>query len=149
MQTFLPFADLALSAAALDQSRLGKQRVETLQVMRALTLPGYGWQHHPVVRMWRGFRPALMAYQDAICDEWEARGHADTCRVKTLADLDLVPEDGEAYRRGDFAWPSWIGDEELHRSHRSNLLRKDPVFYAALAAEVPDDLPYVWPAASV
>ena len=61
MQTFLPFADFARSAAALDTVRLGKQRVETLQVMRALTVPDYGWRHHPVVKMWRGHRPALMA----------------------------------------------------------------------------------------
>jgi hypothetical protein len=84
VQTFLPYADFDRSASVLDTVRLGKQRVETLQVMRALTIPNYGWRHHPVVRMWRGFRPALMAYQDAVCDEWERRGHADTCREKTL-----------------------------------------------------------------
>ena len=145
MQTFLPFADFARSAAALDTGRLGKQRVEALQVMRALTVPDYGWRHHPVVRMWRGYRPALMAYQDAVCDEWIGRGHADTCRVKTLDALDTVPEDGEAYRAGEFALPPWIGSEEFHRSHRSNLLRKDPAFYGSLAADVPPDLPYVWP----
>jgi len=148
MQTFLPFADFRRSAAALDSVRLGKQRVETLQVMRALTLPGYGWQHHPAVRMWRGFRPALMAYQAAVCDEWIARGHADTCREKTLEALDLVPEDGAAFRRGGFPMPPWIGTEEFHRSHRSNLLRKDAEYYAAVANDVPPDLPYVWPATS-
>ena len=89
MQTFLPFPDFDRSAGALDTVRLGKQRVETLQVMRALTIPDYGWRHHPVTRMWRGFRPALMAYQDAVCDEWERRGHADTCRAKTLVELDV------------------------------------------------------------
>lgn len=36
MQTFLPYADYAQSAAALDQKRLGKQRVETLQIMQVL-----------------------------------------------------------------------------------------------------------------
>ncbi len=145
MQTFLPFADFARSAAALDTVRLGKQRVETLQVMRALTVPDYGWRHHPVVKMWRGYRPALMAYQDAICDEWVGRGHADTSRMKTLDALDTVPDDGAAYRSGAFALPPWIGTEEFHRSHRSNLLRKDPEFYRALGADVPPDLPYVWP----
>ena len=145
MQTFLPFADFARSAAALDTVRLGKQRVETLQVMRALTVPDYGWRHHPVVKMWRGHRPALMAYQDAICDEWVGRGHADTCRLKTLDALDAVREDGEAYRSGAFALPPWVGSEDFHRSHRSNLLRKDPEFYGSLGADVPPDLPYVWP----
>ena len=46
--------------------------------------------------------------------------------------------------------PTWLGDEELHRSHRSNLIAKDPGFYRQRFAErfggEPDDLPYVWPA---
>jgi hypothetical protein len=54
MQTFLPVADFEESARLLDSPRLGKQRVETLQVLRALELPDYGWASHPVVRMWRG-----------------------------------------------------------------------------------------------
>ena len=45
--------------------------------------------------------------------------------------------------------PSWLGDEALHRSHRSNLIAKDPDFYRPRFAErfgaEPDDLPYVWP----
>ena len=149
IQTFLPYPEFDLSMAALDTPRLGKQRVETLQVMRALTIAGYGWQNHPVVRMWRGYRPALMAYQDATCDEWEARGHVDTCRLKTLIDLEAVTEDAAAYRAGTYDLPPWFGSEEVHRSHRSNLLRKDPVHYAEMAHDVPADLPYVWPSASV
>ena len=42
MQTFLPYADFIASAEVLDQKRLGKQRVETIQVLRGLTTPGYG-----------------------------------------------------------------------------------------------------------
>ena len=54
MQTFLPVADFAESARLLDSPRLGKQRVETLQILRALELPDYGWANHPAVLMWRG-----------------------------------------------------------------------------------------------
>lgn len=145
MQTFLPFADFRSSAAALDDRRLGKQRVETLQVMRALTIPGYGWQHHPVTTMWRGYRPALMAYQDAVCAEWTGRGFADTCREKTLVDLGADPDDLRAYERGTFPLPPWIGDEAVHRSHRSNLVQKQPETYREQFPDDPDDLPYVWP----
>jgi len=49
VQAFLPFADFADTAAVLDSPRLGKQRVETLQILRALELPEYGWQNHPAV----------------------------------------------------------------------------------------------------
>ena len=145
MQTFLPFPDFRDSAAALDRLRLGKQRVETLQLMRALTRAEYGWQRHPATLMWRGHRPALMAYQDAVCDAWEALGFADTCRVKTLEELDVVPEDGAAYRSGSFDLPGWLGSQEFHLGHRSNLLRKDPEFYGARFPGVGPDVPYVWP----
>ena len=33
MQTFLPFPDFQQSAAVLDRVRLGKQRVEALQIL--------------------------------------------------------------------------------------------------------------------
>lgn len=154
MQTFLPFADFDRSARSLDTKRLGKQRVETLQVMRALTVAGYGWRNHPAARMWRGHRPSLMAYQDATCTEWERRGFADTCREKTLAVLaipslltpqidDLLP-----YESGDTPPPPWLGRDDLHESHRSNLLRKDPGFYADLFPGTRPDLDYVWPVPS-
>src|SRR4051794_41349047 len=76
MQTFLPYPDFARSADVLDTPRLGKQRVEALQVLRALELGEYGWRSHPVVRMWRGRTPALVAYGLAVVRAWQARGHA-------------------------------------------------------------------------
>lgn len=150
MQTFLPYADFADSARALDDRRLGKQRVETLQVIRALTYEGYGWQHHPAVKMWRGHLEALAAYGLAITEEWVRRGHADTCAAKMLDDLHAAgvtahPRAQRQLAAAD-ALPPWIGDEDLHRSHRSALLRKDPAYYSRVFDE-PDDLPYVWPAA--
>src|SRR5690348_13513258 len=78
MQTFLPYPDFARSATVLDTARLGKQRVETLQVLRALELGEYGWRSHPVVRMWRGRTPALVAYGLATVRAWQDRGHADS-----------------------------------------------------------------------
>jgi hypothetical protein len=42
VQTFLPYPDFRRTAEVLDSPRLGKQRVETLQILRALELPEYG-----------------------------------------------------------------------------------------------------------
>jgi hypothetical protein len=145
MQTFLPYAEFAASAAALDNRRLGKQRVETLQVMRALTVPGYGWQHHPVVAMWRGYRPALMAYQVAVCAEWARRGFADTCLQKTLDALAAVPDDAHAFESGTYPFPPWLGRVELHRSHRSKLIFKEPETYRERFPSEVEGLDYVWP----
>ncbi|MFI0356028.1 MSMEG_6728 family protein [Actinomadura sp. 9N407] len=150
MQTFLPHADFAASARVLDPRRLGKQRVEALQVLRGLTVPGYGWRHHPAVRMWKGYEEALVRYGLEICAEWCAAGRRDTCAVSLAADL-LTARGVESARdqrrlaeAGEL--PPWLGDPEFHLGHRSALVRKDPGFYGRLFPGVPDDLPYVWPA---
>ncbi|HEX3393667.1 MAG TPA: MSMEG_6728 family protein [Acidimicrobiales bacterium] len=148
MQTFLPYPDFAASAAVLDDRRLGKQRVEALQVLRALTIPGYGWRHHPAVAMWRGYEEALGAYGVAICREWCRRGRADTCDTKIrleLAGLGIadVRDQTELDEAGRL--PPWLGDEDFHRSHRSSLLSKDTATYGPVFTDVPPDLPYVWP----
>ena len=55
-------------------------------MLRALTVPGYGWRHHPAVLMWKGYEEALVAYGRAVCVEWCRRGKADTCHDKIVAD---------------------------------------------------------------
>ena len=80
MQTFLPYPSFADSARILDRARLGKQRVEALQLLRAVTIPTYGWRNHPAAKMWRGFVPALTRYGLEMTDAWIERGHADTVR---------------------------------------------------------------------
>jgi hypothetical protein len=148
MQTFLPYADFAASAAALDDRRLGKQRVEALQIIRALTRETYGWKHHPAVLMWAGYELALASYGLAICAEWVARGRADTCAATMAADLSAAglpaPTPQSALHSGT-QLPSWLGDARLHRSHQASLVRKDPSFYAPRFPDADPDLPYFWP----
>jgi hypothetical protein len=149
VQTFLPYADFVASAAALDARRLGKQRVETIQVLRGLTRTGYGWRHHPAVKMWRGYQEALTRYGLDMCAVWSAAGRADTCAGTLLADLaegtgiTVVRTQADLAAAGEL--PPWLGADDLHRSHRSALLRKDPDHYRKMFTDVPDDLPYVWP----
>ena len=151
MQTFLPYADFDRSARALDPKRLGKQRVECIQVVRGLTVAGYGWRHHPAVKMWRGSEEALGRYALTCCAVWTELGFADTCAATIAADLAAAGVDSfrtqdELAAAGDL--PAWLGDDDFHRSHQSALVRKDPAFYRDRFPGVPDDLPYVWPAAS-
>jgi hypothetical protein len=149
VQTFLPWADFEASARALDTKRLGKQRVECIQVVRGLTVPTYGWRHHPAVKMWRGHLEALGRYALTCCDVWVERGHGDTCAATLRADLaaagvTTIRSQAELAVAGEL--PPWLGDEDFHRSHRSSLVRKDPAHYRPQFPDVPDDLPYVWPA---
>lgn len=142
MQTFLPYPDFEKSASILDRERLGKQRVENLQILTAL-LEGKGWIHHPATLMWKGYIPLLTQYHYAICDEWDARGYADNCRRKFQEllkkhgyDIDPKPKD----------FPIWYKNEDFFRGHRSSLLRKDWDHYSDLfERDLPMDLPYIWP----
>jgi hypothetical protein len=142
MQTFLPYPDFQQSAAALDRARLGKQRVEALQTLRALVIPEYGWQSHPAIRMWMGHGPALTMYGLAMVDEWIARGGEDTTRAKIL---EFAPQADHAAYADKIAMPPWLGEPDLHLSHRSRLLQKEPRFYSEVFPGTPADLEYVWP----
>lgn len=150
MQTFLPYPDFVVSAQALDQKRLGKQRVETIQVLRGLTQPNYGWRHHPAVKMWAGYEEALVRYGLDMCAVWCETGRADTCATTLTADLagacgiTVVRSQADLAAAGDL--PPWLGDEAVHVSHQAALVRKDPERYRPLFGDLPDDMPYVWPA---
>lgn len=125
MQTFLPFPSFKDSAKVLDYKRLGKQRVEALQILKILQGEKSRWSHHPAVKMWKGSEMFLAFYGQIICEEWRRRGYEDNLWIKfqeiirdNLIDLGKLP-------------PEWFGDERLHRSHRANLFNKDPIYYAA------------------
>lgn len=139
MQTFLPYADFDKSAACLDTKRLGKQRVETKQILNALLGKSKGWVNHPATKMWRGHEIALAVYGIAICEEWRKRGYKDSLLPFFEAFLE---EEGDKRTKRP---PSWLGRQDVHASHRANLMRKDPDFYVFCGWKDDSTLPYVWP----
>ncbi len=172
MQTFLPFPCFTESAKALDNKRLGKQRVETLQLLKA------AWQGPSVLydKIEREY-----VYNDVF--------HVDDPQNRKMFDVRKTPWYNhpacqmwlshetalcnygikiceEWIRRGfkdtclgkiemyikRFVGrcpyddnPSFIGDEKFHLSHKSNLIRKDAAFYTEKFPGVPSNLEYVWP----
>ena len=140
MQTFLPFPNYAYSALILDYKRLGKQRVECKQILLAMPKLTGGWRNHPATKMWRNHEIELCRYAAAMCREWISRGYNDSLLPFFEDAIDQYSSDG----RND-APPPWLGDELLHASHRSNLLRKDPEFYGRYNWTEPPDIPYLWP----
>ena len=138
MQTFLPYADFSLSASVLDYRRLGKQRVEALQIYNVLvdnpTLQGKkykGWRRHPAVLMWKGYEEALLLYKNKMIEEWR-----DVRKYNNTMEIVEVPD--------SIKMPPWVGDERVHASHRSNLLRKDFEFYSKFRWKEDTDLEYYW-----
>jgi hypothetical protein len=81
---------------------------------------------------------------------WCAIGNADTCAATLLQDLTRATPAREVRNQAELAaageLPPWLGDAAFHRSHQSALVRKDPQHYRRFFPDVPDDLPYVWPA---
>lgn len=130
MQTFLPVPDFTESARALDWRRLGKQRIEARQLIKAILDEHNGWHNHPAARMWSGYIAALTEYGNAMIREWQRRGYVNNLRV---------------VNNGTVIMPPWLGDERLHASHRSNLLRKEPEHYNQFGWKEGPDLPYFWP----
>lgn len=147
MQTFMAFSSYSKTATALDDARLGKQRLEAYQVLEhLLEIPGREnfYPNHPIMAMWRGYEYALCVYGMETCRVWHTRGKDDMfhrfARYGTMFN-------NQGF---DFEHPPWYRDEDFMRSHRSNLYRKDPRYYRAFspARGTPLNLPYLWPSVS-
>jgi len=136
MQTFLPVSCFYKSAEFLDYKRLGKQRVETSQIINIIegtpTKDGSlrkGWLNHPVVVLWKDYLPSLKQYANIFLQEWINRGYNNTMSF---------------YETGIVRTPPWLGKEEFHASHRSNLLRKDFNYYSKNNWKEQPTQEYVW-----
>jgi hypothetical protein len=143
MQTFLPYGDPVRVAKILDTRRLGKQRVETIEIARKLLeiSKGKGYTNHPAVKMWKGHEVYLIKiYLRAMLDEWNARGFNNEKCEEHYKELYRMVAARRSVR------PRWFG-EPVFESHRSRLIQKDPKFYKPLFPGTPDNLEYIWPEA--
>lgn len=117
-----------LCAANLDSKRLGKQRVEGLQIRRALANKYNGaWQNHPAVLMWRGYEKHLDNYILHCCMAWRDRGYVDNVEPALRDEFDA----GYSF---DLDIPPFV-TERLVISHRGNLYMKDPIHYKSFAMD--------------
>lgn len=130
MQTFLPYPSFQDSVGCLDWRRLGKQRVEAKQILLTLQV-GSRWHNHPAVLMWRGFEQSLQQYMNCCIQEWIRRGYRNTMELAKVEEQVIMP------------W--WFGSAKFHASHRSNLLRKNAIWYGQFGWKESHNLPYVWP----
>jgi hypothetical protein len=117
MMTFLPYPNYIRSVQCLDYRRLGKQRLECLQIIKILEgrQTSKAWSNHPAVKMWEGYVNSLKYYTNCCIDEWVKRGYKNTI-VKY--DVDHQNED-----------PWWVGNPDFHRAMRSRLIEKNESYY--------------------
>jgi predicted DNA-binding transcriptional regulator AlpA len=139
MQTFMTHNNYVETAQSLDDKRLGKQRVEAYQILKALRgdYDNTGaWVNHPATVMWRGNEYELALYGLTISVEWYERGFEDSMQDKfTEFMIEHKSKNTESY-------PWWVTNDLLLTTHQSNLMRKDSSYYAF---DVPANIPYVWP----
>lgn len=131
MQTFLPYANFQATARCLDYRRLGKQRVECLQIINVLSGKSSGWKNHPAVKMWRGYTDALKLYANHILHEWIERGYKNNMEYWDIPHPDVK-------------YPKWLGNKDFHNRHKAALLFKEPSYYKQFGWDVKPEINYKW-----
>ena len=134
MQIFLPYSDFKTSLRVLDYKRLGKQRVEAMQIINLLEgkltkkgTPYRSWKNHPVSKMWAGYIPALKEYTNLCIIEWIRRGYVNNMIIYDLSEK--------------IEYPPWLGNKKFHSLMRSTLLFKDYEYYKIYNwSEKPSDI---------
>lgn len=175
MQTFLPVADFEKAATFLDYKRLGKQRVECLQILNILligpyrkrqcgsVLKGFGKWESATEEEFKNEEKRPFGYFGFSKTPWYNhpaarmwRGHLFELSNYTLAICN------EWIKRGykdsikekilsmqaqlkPVVLPDWFSNSDFFVSHQSNLIRKLPEHYQKFWPQVPNNLPYVWP----
>jgi hypothetical protein len=134
LQTFLPLANFYETAKVLDYRRLGKMRVESLQLVNIIEgrTKSNAWKNHPAVGLWRDYVTALKIYCNTMIEEWIRRGYKNTMKLYD------IPIDASV------TFPRWFGRDDFHSRHRAALLAKDYEWYKQFGWKEEPKFDYVW-----
>jgi hypothetical protein len=147
MQTFLPYPSFSQSAESLDKKRCWKQVVETKQILcslRAKDLPE-DWVNcktyqnktmvnHPAVQMWKGNEELLKHYYNIFLNHCIDihKINTEMCYLNSNYSMPIplsLKMKGLILSDMSYSVPFWLNNDQFHRSHRSRLYHKDPIFY--------------------
>jgi hypothetical protein len=131
MQTFLASTNTLKAARALDNKRLNKQILEGYQILNVLSGRSKtgAWKNHPAVLMWKGYEHGLWEYIRGMVSEASLRGIKTENNVKNLNAL--YTECAQDWGNSHPAF--WRDENKVMRiitTHRANLFKKDPLYYA-------------------
>lgn len=139
MQTFVPYSDPVQTAKVLDRQRLGKQRIEAIQIARSILGLTKGWANHPAVRMWKKNTGYLVnVYLVAMMNEWSERGYSNEKSYQHYLHLKDLIDAGNSK-------PVWMENSRVLDSHKAMLVRKKPDYYGAIFGNAYEFDDYVWP----
>ncbi len=131
VNTFILHPNLWVNSKLIDNTRLGKQRVEAMQILN--TLQGsekQGWCNHPAVKMWRGYEEFLKCYINSIITEWVNRGFDNNYPL-----IETINNPSK---------PWWWNKQAIHFTHQANLYLKMPHFYANTKARLNMKIPTIF-----
>ena len=116
---FIPLSDPVEIAKVLDYKRLGKQRVEALQIINIITenTKSSAWRNHPVVLTWKEYPEALKYYCNVMIKEWIARGYQNNMLLYEL-------------KSPNPPMPWFMNCKPVLLSYQASLLRKNPEYYS-------------------
>ena len=139
MQTFLPHPAMRDSLDALDNKRLNKQILECYQILKVLSgqSPSNAWRNHPAVLMWEGAENELWRYTQTAIVLADMRGiktdkNAENIKALTKTAVLGWGDNEPAWRKNP------ITVKRVNATHKANLYRKDPDYYAEYASSVND-----------
>ena len=92
--------------------------------------------------MWQPYLNCLIYYGMTVCKVWQEKGFRDSVWTDLYMMLDIPYDEGMK----NTTYPSWLGSNKLHSSHRANLLRKDIGFYRKHGWTEQPREGYYWPA---
>jgi hypothetical protein len=131
MQTFLPYPNFTQTTKCLDNKRLGKQRVEAMQILNAIQYQT-GWKNHPIVKMWVGYEDCLKYYCNCMIEEWISRGFKNNMEIYEIPYISSIK------------YPQWLGNSKFHSSHKAALLAKNFEWYKQFGWTEYPIIEYVW-----
>ena len=132
MQTFLPYQNYKESAESLDNKRLNKQILEAYQILKVLSgqSPSGAWRNHPAVLMWKNAEYSLRTYAKTMILEAKSRGIKTEKNEANIDALEALCGPIWGTNKPFWASPSGPHLSRINITHRANLYRKDPEYYA-------------------
>lgn len=150
MITFLPFSDLMMSVAVLDDKRLQKQIIEAWQILNSLQesyCNGVPINNHPAFKMWEGCENMLTVYGILCYSEWRRRRFLATGEERSHKSGDEMVH--RLHVAGtdisDVTIPWWWGYSQFHEFHQGRLLAKDYERYVEFFPNTSIRGGYYWP----
>ena len=132
--TFIPYESFVQSAKVIDNKRLWKEILETNQLCKAIYNHTDFYKNHPIRKMWEKHYNWLEYYKAVFVQEWLDRRLFNPFKLERSLCL-ISPE----------TRPKWLGNEQLHASHRASLLFKNPQWYSQFNWKETPKIEYFWP----